>query len=75
MKSREYINLDKQKKINEAMMQENKLLSMLKAPQRNRKDEEIQIIRIVNLINTIEAYDKAIMYKKIFYSFQSNKQH
>lgn len=34
---------------------------MLKAPQRNRKDEEIQIIKMVNLLNTIEAYDKAIL--------------
>ena len=38
---------------------------MLKASQRNRKDEEIQIIKIVNLSNTIEAYDKAIMYKNL----------
>ncbi|CAD8076988.1 unnamed protein product [Paramecium sonneborni] len=61
MTAKEYINHDKQKKTNEAMQQENKLISMLKAPQRNRKDEEVQIIRIVNLINTIEAYEKAII--------------
>lgn len=46
------------------MANEKQLYDMLRAPQRNRKDEELKLLKISRILVVIEAYDKITMYLK-----------